>query len=124
MDEPERKPTELGSDMETSCEVCGCTAPCGTWYDGKSESHMRLCLGCAIELGLMDDTGKVEFNVPTFDYNIVYSLGDRVLYNGEILELRHDGFCRLTDNTVVNIPVNGKLSNEQGGQHAVRNKET
>jgi len=76
MDVPERGPTELGSDMETSCEVCGCTASCGTWHDKKSKSWMRLCLGCAIELGLWDDTGE------------------------------------------------RKLSNEQGGRHAVRNEET
>lgn len=66
----------------------------------------------------------VTLDVQAFNCSVMYSLGDRVLYKGEILELTPDGFCRLTDNTVVNIPVNGKLSNEQGGQHAVRNEET
>ena len=55
MDVPERGPSELGSDMETSCDVCNCTAPCGYWYDSKSKTWMRLCLGCAIELGLVEE---------------------------------------------------------------------
>lgn len=55
--EQQRMPNELGSDMETKCEVCHCMTPCG-WFDDRESndnSRLHLCMGCAVELGLVDD---------------------------------------------------------------------
>ena len=42
-------------------------------------------------------------DIPVFDHAAIYSLGDRVLYDGDILILGPEGFYREKDNMLINF---------------------